>query len=94
MLRLDGNAARGEMYVAFQLYLNTVVLETFLDRDLAWLWRRRAHELVHQTCWGQVSDGSHHTRSEVTGLNEVDERLESVPAQCDAQNSRKVLRLI
>lgn len=41
-----------------------------------------------QTCWGQVSDASHHTRSEVTGLNEVNERLESVPAQCDVQNSR------
>lgn len=69
---------RGGVYVAFQLYQNTVVLETSLGRDLAWQWGRMAHELVHQTCWGQVSDGSHHTRSEVTGLNEVNERLGSV----------------
>lgn len=44
--------------------------------------------MSHQTCWGQVSDGSHHTRSDVTGLNEVNETLESLPAQCDVQNSR------
>lgn len=47
-----------------------------------------ADELVRQTCWGQDSDGSHHTRSEVTSLNEVNGRLESVPAQCDVENSR------
>lgn len=35
VLRLDSNATRGGVYVGSQLYFDTVVLETFLGRDLA-----------------------------------------------------------